>query len=171
MLRLRPYKPCDAEAITSWIKDETTFYRWSAGKYEKYPVTAEDMNAFYDANAFSDSFFEMTAFDENGVAGHLIMRFPDENKKMVRFGFIIVDDGRRGKGYGRQMLQLAIKYAFEILMADRITLGVFEDNIPAYRCYQSVGFQETGRIERYRIAGEEWKCKELELLRPDRCGE
>lgn len=171
MLRLRPYKPCDAEEITSWIKDEMTFYRWGAGKYERYPVTAEDMNAFYDENAFSDSFFEMTAFDEDGVAGHLIMRFPDEDKKMVRFGFIIVDDGRRGKGYGRQMLQLAIKYAFEILMADRITLGVFENNLPAYRCYQSVGFQETGRKECYRIAGEEWKCKELELLRPDRCGE
>lgn len=171
MLRLRPYKPCDAQTIVSWIKDETTFYRWSAGKYENYPITAEDMNDFYDANAFSDSFFEMTAFDETGAAGHLIMRFTDEEKKSLRFGFIIVDDTRRGTGYGSRMLELAIKYAFEILMVDRITLGVFENNAPAYRCYRSVGFQETGRTECYQIRGEEWKCRELELERPAGFGE
>lgn len=40
----------------------------------------------------SDSFFPMTAFDESGIVGHLIMRFTDENKNELRFGFIIVDD-------------------------------------------------------------------------------
>lgn len=168
MLRLRPYKPCDAETIVSWIKDEVTFRKWSADKYKSYPITGEDMNAFYDANAFSDGFFEMTAFDENGAAGHLIMRFTDEEKKTLRFGFIIVDDARRGKGYGKRMLELAIKYAFEILMVERITLGVFENNAPAYHCYRSAGFRETGRIERYPVAGEEWKCREMELERPKR---
>lgn len=166
MLRLRPYKACDAETIVSWIKDETTFYKWSADRYGKYPITADDMNALYDASAFSDGFFEMTAFDESGTAGHLIMRFIDEEKKILRFGFIIVDDAKRGKGYGKQMLKLAIKYAFEILMVDKITIGVFENNESAYHCYRSVGFQKTERIESYHILGEEWKCRELELQRP-----
>lgn len=165
MLRLRPYKACDAETIVSWIKDETTFYKWSADRYGKYPITADDMNALYDANAFSDGFFEMTAFDETGAAGHLIMRFIDEEKKILRFGFVIVDDAKRGKGYGKQMLKLAIKYAFEILMVDKITIGVFENNESAYHCYRSVGFQKTEQIENYHILGEEWKCRELELQR------
>lgn len=163
MLRLRPYKACDAETIVSWIKDETTFYKWSADRYGKYPITADDMNALYDANAFSDGFFEMTAFDETGAAGHLIMRFIDEEKKILRFGFVIVDDAKRGKGYGKRMLKLAIKYAFEILMVDKITIGVFENNESAYHCYRSVGFQKTEQIENYHILGEEWKCRELEL--------
>ncbi len=30
MLRLRPYKPCDAEIIVSWQIDEDTFLKWSA---------------------------------------------------------------------------------------------------------------------------------------------
>ena len=98
MLRLRPYKACDAETIVSWIKDEKTFYKWSADRYKKYPITADDMNAFYDASAFSDGFFEMTAFDETGVTGHLIMRFTDEEQRILRFGFVIVDDTKRGKG-------------------------------------------------------------------------
>lgn len=165
MLRLRPYKACDAETIVSWIKDERTFRKWSADRYEHYPITADDMNAHYDANAFSDGFFEMTAFDENGVAGHLIMRFTDAEQKTLRFGFVIVDDTIRGKGYGKQMLKLAVKYAFEILMVEKITIGVFENNEPAYHCYMSVGFQDTGRTESYPILGEEWKCRELEMER------
>lgn len=168
MLRLRPYKACDAKTIVSWIKDERTFYKWSADRYEHYPITAEDMNALYNANAFSDGFFEMTAFDENGVAGHLIMRFTDEEKKVLRFGFVIVDDAKRGKGYGKKMLNLAIRYAFELLMVDKITIGVFENNESAYHCYLSVGFRDTGRTESYTILDEEWKCRELEIENPNR---
>ena len=31
----------------------------------------------------SDSFFPMTAFDESGIVGHLIMRFTDENNEQA----------------------------------------------------------------------------------------
>ena len=47
MLRLRPYKACDAETIVTWIKDEMTFYKWSAGRLGQYPITADDMNTYY----------------------------------------------------------------------------------------------------------------------------
>ena len=60
----------------------------------------------------------------------------------MRFGFVIVDSSKRGKGYGKGMLELAIRYAFDILKAERITLGVFENNAPAYRCYKAVGFRD-----------------------------
>lgn len=45
MLRLRPYKACDAKTIVSWIKDETAFRMWSADRFERYPMTQEDLNA------------------------------------------------------------------------------------------------------------------------------
>ena len=163
MLRLRPYKKCDAAHICSWIKDERTFRRWSADRFDHYPVTAEDINAYYGAAADSDSFFQMTAFDETGAVGHLFMRFMDEEKQVLRFGFVIVDDTKRGKGYGREMIALALKYAFEILKVRKVTIGVFEDNAPAYHCYKSVGFQDVAgkEPEIYHIMGEDWKCLEL----------
>lgn len=43
MLRLRPYKACDAAAITKWIKSEYAFRQWSADRYEHYPITSDDM--------------------------------------------------------------------------------------------------------------------------------
>ena len=165
MLRLRPYKKCDAKYIVSWIKDEVSFRKWCADRYESYPINADDMNKHYSDFDELDTFFQMTAIDESGVVGHLIMRFIDEEKKILRFGFVIVDDTKRGKGYGKELLRLAVKYAFEILRVEKITLGVFENNTSAYWCYKAAGFSdvETEEEEYYLIMGEQWKCLELEM--------
>lgn len=165
MLRLRPYEPQDAQVIVSWIRDELALRKWSADRYASYPVRAEDINSQYAGHETSDTFFPMTAVDESGVVGHLIMRFPDEEKKVLRFGFVIVDDVKRGMGYGKQMLSLAIRYAFETFGVEKITLGVFENNPSAYHCYKAVGFRdvEMDEVEYYPIMGEQWKCLELAL--------
>jgi RimJ/RimL family protein N-acetyltransferase len=165
MLQLRPYEASDAEKIVGWLKDEVSFRQWCADRYEKYPITAEDMNEYYERYVREDNLYALTAVDEDGVAGHLTMRFLDREKKAVHFGFIIVDSSKRGKGYGKQMLKLAVQYAHEALEAGKITLGVFENNASAYHCYKSVGFQEAEpeKTERYHILGEDWKCIWLEF--------
>lgn len=168
MLRLRPYKKCDAKRVVSWIKDEISFRKWCADRYNKYPINENDINSYYSTMEDLDTFFPMTAFDETGIVGHLIMRFIDENKKILRFGFIIVDDKKRGQGYGKEMLQLSIKYAFEILKIQKITLGVFDNNKSAYYCYKAIGFQDVKLEdnEYYHILNEDWKCLELEIRKP-----
>lgn len=168
MLRLRPYKACDAETIVSWITDEVTFRRWCADRYDHYPISADDMNRYYSQFAYCDNHYEMTAYDESGIAGHMIMRFTDSEKKILHFGFIIVDAKRRGCGLGKQMVQSAVRYAFDMLAAEAITLVVFESNEPAFRCYRSLGFRESvpPKTERYEIDGKEWRATELTLTRP-----
>ena len=165
MLRLRPYKSCDAKTIISWIKDEITFRKWSADIYDHYPITSDELNAKYDSFKDTDNFYEFTAFDDSSVVGHMIMRFLDEKKTSLRFGFVVVDDTKRGKGYGREMLWLALKYAFEILKVSRVTIGVFVNNAPAYKCYKSLGFVESSSEprENYKILNEEWECVYLEM--------
>lgn len=55
--------------------------------------------------------------------------------------------------------------AFDILKAKKITLGVFENNEPAYYCYRSVGFQDIQleQVKIYHVLNEDWICRELEL--------
>lgn len=165
MLRLRPYKKCDAEHIVKWVKDEYSFRQWCADRYESYPISSQDINEHYEDIAYSDNFYQMTAIDDTGVVGHLIMRFTDEEKNILRLGFIIVDDKLRGKGYGKEMLQLTLKYAFEILRVNKVTLGVFENNKAAYHAYKAVGFEEVylEEAEYFNIMQEKWKCLELEI--------
>ena len=165
-LRLRPYKASDAQTIISWIGDEVAFRKWCADRYDSYPITAEDMNGSYEKCAESGSFFPITAVDDGSIVGHLIMRYTDEEKTIIRFGFIIVDDKKRGMGYGRKMLDEAVRYAFEKLNAQKITLGVFDNNEAAHRCYRSVGFTDiTGKTTTFPIFNEEWKCIEMELTK------
>lgn len=168
-LKLRPYKPSDAEAIVSWIKDERALRKWSSDRYGAYPITAADINYKYlDCNGDCeepDNFYPLTLVDESGPVGHLILRYTDEAKSIIRFGFVIVDDSKRGRGYGKRMLQMAIRYAFDMLKAEKITLGVFENNPSAYFCYKAAGFREISMEKEFifEILGEQWKCIELEV--------
>lgn len=171
MLKLRPYKPCDAKTIISWCKDELSFRKWTSDRYDSYPITAEDMNRKYiDLNGDCtqpDNFYPMTAFDKNGAVGHLIMRFTDAEKATLRLGFVIVDDSRRGMGYGKEMIKLALKYAFEIIRAEKVTIGVFDNNPSAYHCYKAAGFRDTETDEKqtFTFQGEVWTILELEADR------
>ena len=64
-------------------------------------------------------------------------------------------------------IALSLKYAFEILKADRVTLGVFDNNPPACRCYRSAGFRDTGTEHRLEMLGETWKILQLELTKEE----
>ncbi len=170
-MRLRPYKPSDAETILSWVKDEQTFRKWVTDRYPNYPITEKEMNHKYlECNGDCedpDNFYPITAVDESGIVGHMIMRLTDREKAVLRFGFVIVDASKRGKGYGKQMIQLALKYAFEILKVEKVTIGVLENNPGAYHCYKAAGFQDaaTEMPEHYYLLGEKVRCLELECKR------
>ena len=158
-MKLRPFTIDDAPIILSWIKDKAAFRKWSADRYPTFPPKPEDMVAQYAA----DNIFPFTAIDDEGkVVGHIMLRYPDPSKTVIRLGFVIVDNQIRGKGYGKQMLQLAIQKARNELGAKKITLGVFDNNPPAFHCYEAVGFIVTG-TDTYSIDGEEWTEKEMEI--------
>ena len=170
MMTLRPFNINDATTILSWCKDKHAFRLWSADRYKDFPAQPEEMKKQYEG----DNMYPLTAVvgDERlrvgeqssgMIIGHILLRFPSEDKSVIRFGFVIVDDSKRGKGYGKQMLRLAIDYAKQELGAQKITLGVFCDNHSAVECYKSVGFRITG-TDSYPIDGEEWKGIEMELM-------
>lgn len=137
MLRLRPYNKNDAEIIMSWIKDESAFYKWTAGVLGEYPISAEQFNTVSNLIAF-------TAIDDNEIVGFFTMRRQNEFFEELRFGFVIVDSKKRGQGYGKNMLKLGLKYAKEIfahiaklngrICGAKRSHSVFEQP----NCYQSV---------------------------------
>ncbi len=163
MITLRDYLESDAKHICSWIKDEVTFRNWCADQYERFPILPSDINEKYEAMAKLDGFFPLIATDDGRAVGHLIMRYTDAGKEALRFGFVIVDDSMRGKGYGKIMLSLALKRAFEETKAKTVTIGVFENNLPAYHCYRTLGFAPTGESRTYNHSGESRSYVELSV--------
>lgn len=156
MIRIRPYNSADADVILSWCRDEKSFYQWSAGVLGDYPITQDDFS-------FVEKLMPFTAFDESGILGFFTLRKPNDSYNDLRFGFVIVDPERRGQGLGKAMLRQGLKFAFELYGADKVSLGVFENNPSAYFCYKAVGFKDIAldTAEAYNIMGEEWKCREL----------
>ena len=51
---------------------------------------------------------------------------------------------------------------FEIMDADVVTIGVFENNGPARQCYRRVGFTETETVVK-----EPWNVVEMEMRKAD----
>ena len=163
-MKLRKYQKEDSAVICSWIRDEESLYKWSADRIGVFPLPPEALNDNYAPALDSGLFFPMTAVDEEGrVVGHLFIRYPDAaDRGTVRFGFVIVDPGIRGRGNGREMLRLAIEYAARELKASRITLGVYANNPPARACYEAVGFRPAGKTFLHKMPVGEWECIELE---------
>lgn len=165
MLRLRPYKSCDADIIASWITNEDIYLKWGGNLFGEYPLAGAIIDEVYTKKNGNceepDNFYPWVAVDdENRVVGSFIMRYLHKDPKVLRFGWVIVDNSIRGRGYGRQMLELGLKYAYEILGVSVINLGVFEGNEIAHRCYQSVGFADREVVEK-----QPWNLIEMEHVR------
>ena len=138
MMKLRPFNINDALTILNWCKDKHAFRLWSADRYKDFPVQPEEMMEQYEG----ENMYPLTAVANDEIVGHILLRFPSEDKSVIRFGFVIVQ---------------------QELGAQKITLGVFCDNLSAVECYKSVGFHITGE-DSYPIDGEEWKGFEMELI-------
>ena len=173
MIRLRVYKPCDAKSIVSWCDNETVFNFWGGLHFGKYPITSEIINdKYFNKNgdcAEEDNFYPVTAFDDTGAVGHFIMRYLRGDNKILRFGWVIVDSAKRGRQYGKKMIRLGLKYAFEIMGVQKVTIGVIENNISAYKCYLSAGFRKSMDLQDsyVEINGDTYKIVELEITKEE----
>lgn len=167
MLGLRPYRNDDAGHVISWIDNEYAFRQWSADRYQSYPITAADMNAYYEEHRGHADIWVMSALCFQELAGHFTLRFPDKKRDELRLGFVILNPSLRNRGYGKEMVSLAVQFAFEFINVPKVSLGVFEHNTPAIRCYRSCGFRDVPRKkpEQYVCMGEVWSCIEMELAR------
>lgn len=156
IIRLRPFKRRDIEKLLPWLRDERVMAMWCARIFT-YPLTREQMIARMEQREQADDEWVMAGVDTQGeVIGHFCI-WADYQKNSAHLGMIVVDDAKRGRGLGRQMVELAVKYAFDILHVSKVTLGVFDCNSQAHACYQKVGFRDD-RIEEHAMEyhGEIW---------------
>ena len=165
-LTLRTYQLSDATVIASWFKSEYLMRQWCADRYERYPVTPEDMNAYHERYIDGQRSRALTMTDGDDIVGYITLRIPADDSTEQRLGFVIVDDSKRGCGLGKALVSMAVKYAFETLEATKVSLGVFENNPSAIHCYESAGFRRVSlpETESYECLGETWNCIEMELL-------
>jgi RimJ/RimL family protein N-acetyltransferase len=73
-----------------------------------------------------------------------------------------------GKGYGSDAMQVMLRYAFYEWNLHRVTLGVFEYNTRAIRCYEKMGFRYEGRVRQSALRdGRRWDLIHMGILKDE----
>ena len=84
------------------------------------------------------------AHRDAGPVGLVILCGLEDPEKPLEFRKLIV--GEKGRGYGREAVQLVKYFAFEILQRHRLWLDVFRHNARAIELYESEGFVYEGEL-------------------------
>lgn len=156
-MRIRPYiENKDYKYIEKWVGDEKEHALWCANLIP-YPVTKENLHAFLEKTAmeWTDSAYVATETDGKIIGFFCYSINVDDNTGFLKL--VMIDRNLRGKGYGKEMLKLALQYAFQITGVRVVQLNVFDENAIAKHCYKKVGFiEESITSNAFQYKNESW---------------
>lgn len=143
--------PRDAtEMVRAMRPSETTNFA-----FFKEEVTVERQTEYLRKMAESptDFLFEIRTLGRHArCIGTVGLHEHDAHDRTVRIGCIVFQTKDRRKGYGREAIGLALRYAFTILRVNKVYLNVFHENTRAQAIYARMGFRPEGvLLEEYRL--------------------
>lgn len=86
--------------------------------------------------------FKAIKSDTPDTVGRIQLMDIDYKAASCILGRVLIFHEFRGNGFGKAMVQEAVKFAFENLNLDEVSLGVFDFNAPAIKTYKEIGFFE-----------------------------
>ncbi|OUJ74267.1 GNAT family N-acetyltransferase [Hymenobacter crusticola] len=172
MIILEPFTEADFSQLISWIDNERLLKEWSGGLFS-FPLTPDSLHWYIeDTNdlASSEAFVYKAVDTSTGqTVGHISLGSISRYHGAGRITRVLVGDtGARGKGYGQAMVKAILALGFEDLGLHRISLGVYDFNHSAIRCYQRAGLHREGTLRDVVRYGEEyWSLVEMSMLKPE----
>ncbi len=133
-----------ASLITGWPRDARELFRLAPKTLP--PLTEAKVMAWPGQNGCP------LLFRRDGVTdplGYLELNPMPVQERHLWMGHCVIQPEHRGRGLGRVMVDLVLDKAFLHRDAERVSLVVFPDNVPAVRCYHRVGFLEAGEQVKY----------------------
>ena len=136
--------PADLPAIARWYNDAGFMRLWDARP--AYPKTEEVLKEELEEGRKSQNMFAFAArlLEDDRLIGYLELDGILWTHGVSWLSIGIGDQADRGKGYGREALGLALRFAFGELNLHRVQLTVFEYNETAIALYEKLGFRREG---------------------------
>lgn len=117
--------------------------------------------------ATSDAFvFRVVEVESGEIVGHVSLGGISRKNRSARISRVLIGSGpHKGKGYCKDMIKAILKVGFEELNLHRISLGVYDFNTAAIKCYKSSGFSVDGISRDVLLQkGEWWSLVEMSIL-------
>ena len=174
-VRLVAYDPeQDAAAMARWNQDSQ--YQQLLGSGPAALWTPKQIKEWMEKHIDEFYGFSIHALDDDRLIGNLDLSGVDWVARNCWIGIGIGERDYWGKGYGTEAMNLALRFAFDCLNLNRVTLSVFEYNQRAYLSYCKCGFKEEGRMRQWMQRGgerfdlifmgilrEEWEARQKEF--------
>jgi RimJ/RimL family protein N-acetyltransferase len=113
-------------------------------------------------------FFSIRTLAEDKLIGELNLGVVDWTGRDAFVGLGIGETEYWNKGYGTDIMNVLLRFAFAEVNLQRVTLTVFEYNPRAIRSYEKAGFRHEGRQRRaLNREGQRWDELYMGILREE----
>ena len=161
-IQLQAFTKNDYELLIRWINEERLMVNWTGSMFS-FPLTAADLDWYTEESndVGKSGVFIYKAVDlvTDKVVGHISLGTARVSRVLVG------KEAQRGVGICQKMMRGILKIGFEELKLHRISLGVYDFNKAAIRCYERAGFRTEG-IARdiFLYENEYWSMVEMSIL-------
>ncbi|WP_077324229.1 GNAT family N-acetyltransferase [Virgibacillus siamensis] len=150
-IKLARFKEEDLNVMEQWYQDEEFMHLMDASP--AFPKTEEELKEWYvkKHKEYGDYLFSVRVLESGDLIGFVALDSIDWANRNAWLALGIGDKANWNKGYGQEILRLALAFAFSELNLNRIQLTVFENNKRAIAAYEKCGFRHEGGHREYLL--------------------
>lgn len=144
-LILREYREEDFPCLRGWINDPETTQNMSPifDRVQTEAMTREFFNNV-TGNKLPGHYMIIADGETEEYIGQCDLRTSSDPSHQAGLAIVIPDLANRGKGYGREAMDLILQLGFNRLNLHKIWLHVFARNTGAIHLYETLGFHTDG---------------------------
>lgn len=152
-VRLRPVEPDDWIAFDTWNGDDVRARHSSAiGFPESRAAVRQWVAHAATAGPDNDHFRWMIENTDGQVVGTILTHTCDRRAGTFRYG-LLIDAAHQRRGYAREAIHLVLRFFFEELGYQKVTVDVYDFNQASQRLHERLGFTLEGRLRRTVFTG------------------
>jgi RimJ/RimL family protein N-acetyltransferase len=169
MIRLEFFTKDDFKQLIAWIHNEHLLTNWS-GSLFRFPLTEESLDWYIEeTNDLKNSdalIYKAVDTNTGNVVGHISLGGISRKNRSARISRVLIGDTAvKGRGFCTAMINEITRIGFTELNLHRISLGVYDFNTAAIRCYEKAGFVQEGlQRDILRYGNEFWSILEMSIL-------
>ena len=140
--------------ITDSKEDTDNIIRWRNSEavrpyfiYQK-PFTEEGHKYWLEKEIFSGKGFQFIVCrnEDDKPIGCTYLRDYDSYTRKAEYGVFLGEVEERGKGIGKEILNLTLEFAFQEKKMHKVYARAFADNMPSVKSFLSCGFEKEAHL-------------------------